>query len=224
MVLHGLPNTVGVTMEMMILHGQAVMRGQPPRPGGGRHAVRLLRGSPNRAGLRQRRAHPEGDRRPGGEGRERPGGRRRPSPTSPGAACRSWATWACGPRRCCPRDGFRAKGRRYPGKASACRRGGGGRQRPARSPSWSRASPRTSCGADHRRRFRAHHRDRRRLGRCDGQILVTEDMLGLFEWTPKFVRRYGALRDDIAAAERAYAQDVGAGVFPAVAETYFAKG
>ena len=27
MVLHGLPNTIGVTMEMMILHGQAVMRG-----------------------------------------------------------------------------------------------------------------------------------------------------------------------------------------------------
>ena len=27
MVLHGLPNTVGVTLEMMILHGQAVMRG-----------------------------------------------------------------------------------------------------------------------------------------------------------------------------------------------------
>ena len=26
MVIHGLPNTVGVTMEMMILHGQAVMR------------------------------------------------------------------------------------------------------------------------------------------------------------------------------------------------------
>ena len=27
MVVHGLPSTVGVTMEMMILHGQAVMRG-----------------------------------------------------------------------------------------------------------------------------------------------------------------------------------------------------
>ncbi len=42
MVLHGLPNTVGVTLEMMILHGQAVMRGQPPGPGGRRHAVRQL--------------------------------------------------------------------------------------------------------------------------------------------------------------------------------------
>ena len=27
MVVHGMPNTVGVTLEMMILHGQAVMRG-----------------------------------------------------------------------------------------------------------------------------------------------------------------------------------------------------
>ena len=37
MVLHGMPNTVGVTLEMMILHGQAVMR-----HGRDRHAVRLL--------------------------------------------------------------------------------------------------------------------------------------------------------------------------------------
>src|SRR5690606_21279282 len=29
---------------------------------------------------------------------------------------------------------------------------------------------------------------------CDGQILVTPDMLGLFDWTPKFVRRYADLR------------------------------
>jgi 3-methyl-2-oxobutanoate hydroxymethyltransferase len=27
MVIHGLPSTIGVTMEMMILHGRAVMRG-----------------------------------------------------------------------------------------------------------------------------------------------------------------------------------------------------
>jgi 3-methyl-2-oxobutanoate hydroxymethyltransferase len=57
---------------------------------------------------------------------------------------------------------------------------------------------------------------------CDGQILVTEDMLGLFDWTPKFVRRYGDLRGEIARAVRAYAQDVRAGTFPGAAETYYA--
>ena len=58
---------------------------------------------------------------------------------------------------------------------------------------------------------------------CDGQILVTDDMLGMFEWTPKFVRRYADLKSDIAAAVRAYADDVRARRFPAKAETYFAK-
>src|SRR5690606_2847436 len=29
--------------------------------------------------------------------------------------------------------------------------------------------------------------------KCDGQILVTDDMLGLFDWSPKFVRRYAGL-------------------------------
>ncbi len=50
MVVHGLPNTVGVTLEMMIMHGQAVMRGARTRAGRGGHAVRLLRGRPG-AGL-----------------------------------------------------------------------------------------------------------------------------------------------------------------------------
>jgi 3-methyl-2-oxobutanoate hydroxymethyltransferase len=58
---------------------------------------------------------------------------------------------------------------------------------------------------------------------CDGQILVTEDMLGLFEWTPKFVRRYGNLRGEIRRAVGAYAADVRSGAFPATAETYFSK-
>ena len=58
---------------------------------------------------------------------------------------------------------------------------------------------------------------------CDGQILVTDDMLGLFDWTPKFVRRYADLRAEVARAVRAYADDVRSGAFPAAAETYFAK-
>jgi len=56
---------------------------------------------------------------------------------------------------------------------------------------------------------------------CDGQILVTEDMLGLFEWTPKFVRRYANLHDEIGRAVSLYASDVRARRFPSPAETYF---
>jgi 3-methyl-2-oxobutanoate hydroxymethyltransferase len=59
--------------------------------------------------------------------------------------------------------------------------------------------------------------------RCDGQILVTDDMLGLFEWTPKFVRRYADLRGEVLRAAQAYGADVRARTFPALAETYFSR-
>jgi 3-methyl-2-oxobutanoate hydroxymethyltransferase len=56
---------------------------------------------------------------------------------------------------------------------------------------------------------------------CDGQILVTDDMLGLFaEFTPKFVKRYRRLGDDIRAAARDYAGEVRSGRFPAPEHTY----
>jgi len=58
---------------------------------------------------------------------------------------------------------------------------------------------------------------------CDGQILVTDDMLGLFEWTPKFVRRYADLRAEVDRAVAAYADDVRNRTFPGPAEIYFAK-
>jgi 3-methyl-2-oxobutanoate hydroxymethyltransferase len=42
---------------------------------------------------------------------------------------------------------------------------------------------------------------------CDGQILVTDDMLGMFDWTPKFVRRYADLGTVINDAVVRYADD-----------------
>lgn len=56
---------------------------------------------------------------------------------------------------------------------------------------------------------------------CDGQILVTDDMLGLFaEFSPKFVKRYRNLSAEIAAAAREYAAEVRARLFPAPEHTY----
>ena len=56
--------------------------------------------------------------------------------------------------------------------------------------------------------------------RCDGQVLVTEDMLGLFERTPRFVKRYAALAETIAAAAGRYAGEVRARAFPTADQTY----
>jgi len=58
---------------------------------------------------------------------------------------------------------------------------------------------------------------------CDGQVLVTPDMLGLFDWTPKFVRKYADLRSEIDRAVATYAADVKARRFPAEVETYFSR-
>jgi len=50
---------------------------------------------------------------------------------------------------------------------------------------------------------------------CDGQVLVIDDVLGLFDdFTPKFVKRYADLRPIITAAAEAYAAEVKARTFP----------
>jgi 3-methyl-2-oxobutanoate hydroxymethyltransferase len=50
---------------------------------------------------------------------------------------------------------------------------------------------------------------------CDGQVLVTDDVIGLFSsFTPKFVRRYGEVGAAVEAAAAAYAADVRARRFP----------
>lgn len=55
---------------------------------------------------------------------------------------------------------------------------------------------------------------------CDGQILVLEDMLGLNEWTPKFVKVYGNLGPAIEKAVSEYADEVKSGAFPGPDQTY----
>ncbi len=51
--------------------------------------------------------------------------------------------------------------------------------------------------------------------RCDGQVLVMQDLLGLFdEFRPKFVKRFGELKKPVQDAVRAYADEVRRGKFP----------
>ena len=59
---------------------------------------------------------------------------------------------------------------------------------------------------------------------CDGQVLVAEDMLGLFERTARFVKRYAAMADLVSEAAGAYAADVRDRSFPTPDQTYQPKG
>jgi 3-methyl-2-oxobutanoate hydroxymethyltransferase len=58
---------------------------------------------------------------------------------------------------------------------------------------------------------------------CDGQVLVTEDMLGLFERTPRFVKRYADLAGEIGEAAATYAAEVRSRAFPTAEQTYRPK-
>jgi len=58
---------------------------------------------------------------------------------------------------------------------------------------------------------------------CDGQVLVAEDMLGLFERTPRFVKRYGDMAGTISDAAARYAAEVRARRFPGPEQVYAPK-
>jgi len=56
---------------------------------------------------------------------------------------------------------------------------------------------------------------------CDGQVLVTPDLLGLFQgFRPKFVRQYAQLGEAVRLAVAGYLADVREGRFPAESESF----
>ena len=219
MVVHGLPNTVGVTLEMMILHGQAVIRGS-------RKAMVVVdmpfgsyEGSSETAYMNAARLMKEtGAQAVKVEAGETIAGTieymvKRGIPVMGHVGLRPQAVLVDG--------GFKAKGkggeerRRILEDARATAEAGafavvveGVAEGLAREITEAISAPTIGIGAS---------------AGCDGQILVTDDMLGLFEWTPKFVRRYADLKGEISRAAAAYAEDVRARKFPGPAEIYFAK-
>lgn len=58
---------------------------------------------------------------------------------------------------------------------------------------------------------------------CDGQVLVVDDMLGMFERTPRFVKKYDDMAGRISAAVSEYAQEVRGRAFPGAEQTYRPK-
>jgi 3-methyl-2-oxobutanoate hydroxymethyltransferase len=219
MVVHGLPNTVGVTLEMMILHGQAVMRTA-------RRAMVVVdmpfgsyEGAPETAYENAARVMKE----TGAQAVKVESGPtvvatieylvKRGIPVMGHVGLRPQAVLVDG--------GFKAKGKageeraRILEEAKATAAAGafavvveGVAEGLAREITEAISVPTIGIGAS---------------AGCDGQILVTDDMLGLFDWTPKFVRRYGDLRAEIGKAVGGYAEDVRARRFPGPAEIYFAK-
>lgn len=58
---------------------------------------------------------------------------------------------------------------------------------------------------------------------CDGQVLVTEDMLGMFERTPRFVKKYENIAETMSKSAETYASEVRARTFPTTEHTYQPK-
>ena len=216
MVVHGLTSTVGVTMEMMIMHGKAVMRGSQQAfvivdmPFGSYET------NPDQAFLNAARIMSE----TGCQAVKIESGTYasaqirhlvdRGVPVMGHVGLRPQAVNVDG--------GFKAKGRSRSGwekaiaEATAADEAGafaivveGVSKDLAEEITKSVSCPTIGIGASEK---------------CDGQILVTDDMLGLFEWTPKFVRKFGHIRADIIEAVEAYRAGVQDRSFPGKDEVY----
>ena len=216
MVVHGLPSTVGVTMEMMILHGQAVMRGSEQAfvvvdmPFGSYetsedqaflNAARIMKETGCQAVKIESGAY---------AARQIAHLVERGIPVMGHIGLRPQAVNVDG--------GFRAKGRTDSERdivleeARATAEAGafaivveGVAEDLAAEITKEVSCPTIGIGAS---------------ASCDGQVLVAQDMLGLFDWAPKFVRHYADLRTDMDKAFAQYAADVRSREFPGKTETY----
>lgn len=219
MVVHGLPSTVGVTLEMMILHGQAVMRGAEEALVVVDLPFGTYEASPDVAFASASRVMSET-----GCGAVKIESGAYAAETVAYLVERGIPVMAhvgLRPQAVNVDGGFRAKGRsdaewtRVMDEARAADAAGafaivveGVDEALAREVTAAVRVPTIGIGAS---------------AACDGQILVTPDMLGMFDWTPKFVRRFGALSSEISQAVAAYAVAVKDRSFPGDAETYRVK-
>ncbi len=216
MVVHGLTSTVGVTLEMMILHGQAVMRGAKSALVVVDLPFGSYEGSPQQAFSSASRVMIE----TGCQAVKIEAGpyaaetvrylSDRGIPVMGHVGLRPQAVHATG--------GFKARGRSDAEREAVMREAKaaddagafalvieGVAEPLARAISEHVAAPTIGIGAS---------------GACDGQILVTNDMLGLFDWTPKFVKRYADLKSLVSEAAADYADEVKSQAFPAAEHTY----
>lgn len=219
MVVHGMPNTVGVTLEMMILHGQAVMRGS-------KRAMVVVDMPFGTYEAGKEAAYENCARVMKETGAQAVKVESGPTVPETIAYLVQRGIPVMGhvglrPQAVLNDGAFKAKGRteeereRVLAEARATSDAGafavvveGVAEALARDITLAIDKPTVGIGAS---------------AACDGQILVTPDMLGLFDWTPKFVRRYADLRTEIDKAVAGYAQDVKTRRFPAEVETYFSK-
>lgn len=216
MVVHGLPSTVGVTMEMMILHGQAVMRGSQKAfivvdmPFGSYetnsdqaflNAARLMQETGCQAVKIESGTYAANQIAHMVE---------RGIPVMGHVGLRPQAINVDG--------GFRAKGRteeewtRVVAEAVAADEAGafaivveGVAPDLADEITGSVSCPTIGIGAS---------------AGCDGQILVTNDLLGMTDWVPKFVKKNADLKTTIGDAAETYASEVKSRAFPGEAQTY----
>ncbi len=219
MVIHGMENTLGVTLEMMILHGQAVMRGA-------KRALVVVdmpfgsyEESPQVAFRNAARVIQE----TGGQAVKLEGGERMAETvhylTQRGIPVMGHIGLT--PQRIQIFGGFKTQGRteaEWPAieaDAKAIADAGAfaitleGMAEPLAAKITGQVPvPTIGIGAS---------------AECDGQILVMEDMLGLNPKPPRFVREYAHLGQDIEAAVKAYAADVRSRAFPGKENVYSMK-